>query len=63
MRVVAEHPVKRVYRLFGIEVFSIEYEGLDEELFISNVDGNFEIAATEDEGDWEEEDSDFGFRA
>jgi hypothetical protein len=54
--------MKRIYKVFGIEVFSVEYEGLDEEAILS-LGGSFDLAEQGDEEEWEEEDPEFGFRA
>lgn len=55
--------MRKVFRLFGIPVFSISYEGFEDELVLSNVGGNYELAPAQEEDDeyWEEEDTAFGF--
>lgn len=58
---------KTTWRVFGIPIFSIEYELDDREyqLHIRNTSGQFELAEVEDDEYDEdyEEDSGFGFRS
>lgn len=59
--------MKKVFRLFDLfPMFSVSYEGFDEEdlTFVSNVGGSFEIASQEEpeEDEYWEEDRGFGFR-
>jgi hypothetical protein len=56
---------RQTWRLFGIPVLTVEVEVDDEQLYIRNTAGHFELAEVEnDEDDWEyEEDSGFGFRS
>lgn len=56
--------MKKIFRLFGIPVASITYDGFDDETYISNVGGSYELASEPAEYDEDEEyyeDRGFGF--
>ena len=56
--------MKQTWRLFGIPVLSIEYEGFDEETVIRNSGGQFELCEYEEpEYEYDEEEYGFGFGA
>jgi hypothetical protein len=53
---------RQVYRIFGVEVFSIEYDFEPEFEQICNTSGQFELAEVEGSDEEFEEDSGFGFQ-
>jgi hypothetical protein len=57
--------MRKVYRLFGLLTFwSVDFDGFEDESFVSNVGGSYELAPAEEEDEyWEEEEDRFGFQA
>lgn len=53
--------MKRILRLFGDPVVSIETVYDPSELYYPNTGGSFELAPAESEDEYYEEESDFGF--